>query len=366
MAPEHHLTFGPFRLEMPQGRLWRGDQVIPLRPRSLAMLRLSGRASRPPGDQSRVAAARVGRARMSPTRVLRVWVREIRAALGDAAAAPQYLETVGGRAIGFWAETIGRRPRRARPAPSWGARAKSRPWRGGSSGPPTAPASSSSSVGKRGWARRRWSSCCWPAWAPGASGGRRGASASSTMGRGNRTCPSWKRWGGWAVSPAAGPGGAAAVCADVAGATPRAGERAGAGAAAGPAAGGDAGAHAARARRGARGADGRPAAGAGARRPAVERSLHGRGPHLPGPAAGTGAAAGAGDVSPGGGGAPGASRCAAWCRSCVGGGRGGAAPGVPARRGRGGVCGRAAGRAGGRPPRGVHLWRARTAMRCSW
>ena len=38
MAPEHHLTFGPFRLEMTQGRLWRGDQVIPLRPRSLAML----------------------------------------------------------------------------------------------------------------------------------------------------------------------------------------------------------------------------------------------------------------------------------------------------------------------------------------
>ncbi len=38
MAPEHHLTFGPFRLEVTQGRLWRGDQVIPLRPRSLAML----------------------------------------------------------------------------------------------------------------------------------------------------------------------------------------------------------------------------------------------------------------------------------------------------------------------------------------
>lgn len=38
MIPEHHLTFGPFRLETPQGRLWRGDQGIPLRPRSLAML----------------------------------------------------------------------------------------------------------------------------------------------------------------------------------------------------------------------------------------------------------------------------------------------------------------------------------------
>jgi hypothetical protein len=32
MAPEHQLTFGPFRLETPQGGLWRGDHLIPLRP----------------------------------------------------------------------------------------------------------------------------------------------------------------------------------------------------------------------------------------------------------------------------------------------------------------------------------------------
>ena len=39
MEPEHHLTFGPFRLEMTSGRVWRGTQVTTLRPRSLAMLR---------------------------------------------------------------------------------------------------------------------------------------------------------------------------------------------------------------------------------------------------------------------------------------------------------------------------------------
>ena len=33
-------------------------------------------------------------------------------------------------------------------------------------------------------------------------GGRRGASVSSTLGRGNRTCPSWKRWGAWATGRA--------------------------------------------------------------------------------------------------------------------------------------------------------------------
>ena len=38
MAPEHRSTFGPFRLETSQSRLWWGDQVLTLRPRSLAML----------------------------------------------------------------------------------------------------------------------------------------------------------------------------------------------------------------------------------------------------------------------------------------------------------------------------------------
>jgi hypothetical protein len=65
MDPEHQITLGRFRLETPQGRLWRGDRMIPLRPRFLAMLRylaaLSGRL---------VTKARCnsmcGRARMSP------------------------------------------------------------------------------------------------------------------------------------------------------------------------------------------------------------------------------------------------------------------------------------------------------------
>jgi DNA-binding winged helix-turn-helix (wHTH) protein len=39
MEPEHQIAFGPFRLEGTPGRLWREDQVIPLRPRFLAMLR---------------------------------------------------------------------------------------------------------------------------------------------------------------------------------------------------------------------------------------------------------------------------------------------------------------------------------------
>src|SRR4029453_9978100 len=94
MEPEHQITFGPFRLETPPGRLWRGDQVIPLRPRSLALLRyLVGRAGR------LVTKAEVQEHVWGGTHVtasvLRVSVQEIRAALGDAAGAPQYLATVG-------------------------------------------------------------------------------------------------------------------------------------------------------------------------------------------------------------------------------------------------------------------------------
>src|SRR5215475_9545268 len=96
MTQEYQLTFGPFRLEAPQGGLWRGDQLIPLRPRSLAMLRYlaahPGRLVTKAEVQQHVWAG----THVTPT-VLRVCVREIRVALGDAAGAPRYLVTVGHR-----------------------------------------------------------------------------------------------------------------------------------------------------------------------------------------------------------------------------------------------------------------------------
>src|SRR5215475_2634147 len=94
MATEHHLTFGPFHLDRAQGRLCRGAQVIGLRPRSLALLRY---LVEHPGRLVTKAELRQyvwGGTHVSDT-VLRVCVQEIRAALGDEAAAPRYLETVG-------------------------------------------------------------------------------------------------------------------------------------------------------------------------------------------------------------------------------------------------------------------------------
>ena len=100
MEPEHHIAFGPFRLEVTPGRLWRGDQVIPLRPRSLAMLRYlvahPGRLVTKAEVQQHVWAG----THVSDS-VLRASVKEIRAALGDAAVAPRYVETVGRQGYRF-------------------------------------------------------------------------------------------------------------------------------------------------------------------------------------------------------------------------------------------------------------------------
>src|SRR5215475_4863822 len=93
-------TFATFRLEPPPGGLRRGDTVLALRPRSLAVLRyLVAHAGR------LVTKAELRQHVWEGTHVtdtvLRVCVREIRAALGDAAGTPQYLETVGQQGYRF-------------------------------------------------------------------------------------------------------------------------------------------------------------------------------------------------------------------------------------------------------------------------
>src|SRR5688572_697351 len=100
MAHEHDIPLGLFRLEMPHGRLWQGAQLIALRPRSRAMLRY---LVEHPGRLVTKAELRQhvwGGTHVSDT-VLRVSVLEIRAALGDAATAPRYLETVGRQGYRF-------------------------------------------------------------------------------------------------------------------------------------------------------------------------------------------------------------------------------------------------------------------------
>jgi AAA ATPase domain/Transcriptional regulatory protein, C terminal len=100
MEPETPLTFGPFRLDVTQGQLWRGEQALALRPRSLAMLRY---LAEHPGRLVTKAELRqhVWAGTHVTDTVLRVCVQEIRAALGDAADAPRYLATVGRQGYRF-------------------------------------------------------------------------------------------------------------------------------------------------------------------------------------------------------------------------------------------------------------------------
>jgi YceI-like domain len=71
MEPEHHVAFGPFHLDGPQGGLWQGAQAIALRPQSLALLRYLVAHSGRPGLRwawaqcGRVDSISLGRARQS-------------------------------------------------------------------------------------------------------------------------------------------------------------------------------------------------------------------------------------------------------------------------------------------------------------
>jgi predicted ATPase len=94
MTQEHYIIFGPFRLETTRARLWRGEQAITLRPRTHAVLQyLATHAGRLVTKTELLQHVWAG-THVTDT-VLRVCIREIRAALGDVTEAPQYLRTVG-------------------------------------------------------------------------------------------------------------------------------------------------------------------------------------------------------------------------------------------------------------------------------
>jgi predicted ATPase/DNA-binding winged helix-turn-helix (wHTH) protein len=100
MTQEQHHAFGPFHLDSTQGHLWRGEQRIALRPQSLALLRY---LMAHPGRLVTKAEVRqhVWASTHVTDTVLRVSVHEIRQALGDTAAAPRYLATVGRQGYRF-------------------------------------------------------------------------------------------------------------------------------------------------------------------------------------------------------------------------------------------------------------------------
>jgi DNA-binding winged helix-turn-helix (wHTH) protein len=91
---ERSLTFGPFRLDVAQNRLWRQEQPIALRPQAFAVLRyLVMHADRLVTKAELLQHVWGGR--QVTDSVLRGCIYAIRVALADMAATPQYLDRIG-------------------------------------------------------------------------------------------------------------------------------------------------------------------------------------------------------------------------------------------------------------------------------
>jgi DNA-binding winged helix-turn-helix (wHTH) protein len=94
------LHFPPFRLDLAGGQLWRGVEPIPLRPKTLAVLQhLVERPAQLVAREELVTA--VWDAAAGSEQLPKGCVRELRAALGDDAATPRFIETVGRRGYRF-------------------------------------------------------------------------------------------------------------------------------------------------------------------------------------------------------------------------------------------------------------------------
>ena len=100
MANADGVRFGPFQLNLRDECLWRGEEAIVLRAKSLAVLRyLLARPGRVVEKEELLQAVWPGLAVSEG--VLTVCVSELRRVLGDEAQAPQYIETVYRRGYRF-------------------------------------------------------------------------------------------------------------------------------------------------------------------------------------------------------------------------------------------------------------------------
>jgi len=95
MGPAKQLSFGPFRLDPVNARLWRGAQPIPLRRKAFSVLRYLVENPQRLVTKAELLSAVWPRTQVSDG-VLKVCLREIRQALADDADAPRLIETVYG------------------------------------------------------------------------------------------------------------------------------------------------------------------------------------------------------------------------------------------------------------------------------
>jgi DNA-binding winged helix-turn-helix (wHTH) protein/predicted ATPase len=108
------FVFGPFRLDVRDERLWRGQEVLPLRHKTLGVLHaLVARAGQLLTKEALFTGVWPETA-VSDT-VLTVAIRELRRVLGDQARRPQFIETVHGRGYRFIAPVTVEEPSPGRP-----------------------------------------------------------------------------------------------------------------------------------------------------------------------------------------------------------------------------------------------------------
>lgn len=112
------IRFGPFALDIAEGRLWRDGQSVPLRPKAWAVLcHLASHPQVLVSNDQLMDAAWPGVA-VTPQTLTNV-IRELRIALGDSPRAARYIETVHGRGYVFNASrpaprhSVSGRPRRS-------------------------------------------------------------------------------------------------------------------------------------------------------------------------------------------------------------------------------------------------------------
>ena len=97
------FVFDTFRLDVPSHRLWRGNQIVPVRPKSWDLLQYFVER---PGQL--IGKEAVHRQIWPDTAVsddtITQSIKELRQALGDDARTPRFIETVHGRGFRFIAE----------------------------------------------------------------------------------------------------------------------------------------------------------------------------------------------------------------------------------------------------------------------
>jgi len=94
------IRFGPFRMDLAGERLWRGDEAVPLRPKTWSVLR---HLAERPGElvtRDQLMAA-VWPDLFVSQELPRISIRELRVALGDDAKLQRYIETVPRRGFRF-------------------------------------------------------------------------------------------------------------------------------------------------------------------------------------------------------------------------------------------------------------------------